>query len=97
MRNLSKNFSLSPKLNQNALTCKANGPECASRDRGLSQKTPNGKEVAIGDPRPLNGSGARLGVDATGNVQGKACYTNWKIFEEKRIWFLNRPNCGVAT
>ena len=49
----------------------------------MTEKTPNGKEVAIGDPRPLNGSGARLGVDATGNVQGKSCYTNWKIFEEK--------------
>tara|TARA_R110000751_G_scaffold126358_1_gene228201 strand:- start:1927 stop:3000 length:1074 start_codon:yes stop_codon:yes gene_type:complete len=55
----------------------------------MSIQNESGDTIAVGDSRPLNGNGARLGVDATSNVNGKSCYVNWKIFEEKNFSTLN--------
>ena len=55
----------------------------------MTEKNESGQFIAIGDPRPLDGNGARLGVDATSNVNGKSCYVNWKIFEEKNFSTLS--------
>ena len=55
----------------------------------ITEKTSEGETVAVGDPRPLNGTGARLGVDATTNANGKSCFVNWSIFEEKSFAGLN--------
>ncbi len=49
----------------------------------------DGNFVAVGDRRPLNGTGARLGVDESTNTQGKTCFTNWRIYEEKSFAGLN--------
>jgi hypothetical protein len=55
----------------------------------ITEKNEAGDSIAVGDSRPINGTGARLGVDATTNVNGKSCYVNWKIFEEKTFSTLN--------
>jgi len=55
----------------------------------ITEKTSEGETVAVGDPRPLDGYGARLGVAAATNVNGKSCFVNWSIFEEKSFAGLN--------
>jgi hypothetical protein len=55
----------------------------------MTFKNLEGDIIAVGDRRPLNGTGARLGVDETTNTQGKSCFTNWNIFEAKDWSSLN--------
>ena len=56
----------------------------------ITSKVPGGNAtVVVGDPVPLNGKGARAGVDATGNVNAPPCYVNWNIYEPKDFSPLN--------
>ena len=57
----------------------------------ITQKNEDLKTIAIGNPLPLNGNGARLGcVNAKdGSTPTKPCYVNWQIFEEKSWTPLN--------
>jgi hypothetical protein len=55
----------------------------------MTFKNLEGDIIAVGDRRPLNGTGARLGVDESTNTQGKSCFVNWEIFETKDWSSLN--------
>tara|TARA_R110000803_G_scaffold19350_2_gene50772 strand:- start:223 stop:1290 length:1068 start_codon:yes stop_codon:yes gene_type:complete len=55
----------------------------------ITEKNEAGDSIAVGDSRPINGTGARLGVDATTNVNGESCYVNWKIYGEENFSALN--------
>ncbi len=55
----------------------------------ITEKTKDGDVVAVGNPRPLNGFGARLGVDATGNQMGESRFVNWEIYDGKDFGTLN--------
>ena len=51
----------------------------------ITQKNEDLKTIAVGNPLPLNGNGARLGCvnSKDGSTPTKPCYVNWQIFEEK--------------